>query len=537
MNSSRAVTRSLFVVLLAAIFAGIAQAQTAGQVGQFEPKVGQPGKDVVWVPTPQMIVDMMLDMARVTPQDFVVDLGSGDGRNIITAAKRGARGRGVEYNPDMVALSRRDAAKEGVSDRATFVEGDMFAADFSDATVLALFLLPDNLNKLRDKFLALKPGTRIVANTFWIDGWSPDEQVELPDTECADWCKVMLFVVPAHVEGTWRFSQGELTLKQEFQAVSGTLTEAGRTTPISKGKMTGDQITFSLAGSEYRGRVDGDRIQGTITAAGQVSAWTATRGVPQAQAPAPEEPGAFRPEVGQPGKDVVWVPTPAVTVEKMLDLARVTPQDYVVDLGSGDGRNVIAAAKRGATALGVEYNPAMVALSRSAAAKEGVSGKATFVEGDMFAADFSKATVLALFLLPDNMRTLEPKFLALKPGTRIVANTFGIDEWEPDARENASGDCGAWCAALLWIVPARVTGTWRLSNGTLTIQQDYQKLYGTLRTGTGKVETIRNGRMNGEQMTFSAGTAEYTGRVNGRRLEGTFKSGNRTGSWGATRAN
>jgi ubiquinone/menaquinone biosynthesis C-methylase UbiE len=535
MNSSRAITRSFVVSLLAGVFAGIAQAQTAGQIGQFEPKVGQPGKDVVWVPTPQMIVDMMLDMARITPQDFVVDLGSGDGRNIITAAKRGARGRGVEYNPDMVALSQRTAAKEGVSDRATFVEGDMFAADFSDATVLALFLLPDNLNKLRDKFLALKPGTRIVANTFWIDGWSPDEEVELPDTECTDWCKVMLFVVPARVEGTWRFSQGELTLKQQFQAVTGTLTEAGRSTPISKGKMTGDQIDFTLAGAEYRGRLQGDRIDGTITLNGQVSAWTATRGAPQAQAP--EEPGAFQPEVGQPGKDVVWVPTPAVTVEKMLDVARVTPQDYVVDLGSGDGRNVIAAAKRGATALGVEYNPAMVALSQRAAAKEGVSDKATFVEGDMFAADFSKATVLALFLLPDNMRTLGPKFLALKPGTRIVANTFGIDEWEPDVRETASGDCGSWCTVLFWIVPAKVGGTWRLSNGTLTIQQDYQKLYGTLRTGAGTLETIKNGRMNGEQMTFSAGTAEYSGRVNGRRLEGTFKSGNRTGSWAATRAN
>jgi SAM-dependent methyltransferase len=281
MNPPRAVTRSLLVFVLAGISVGIARAQATGQ---FEPKVGQPGKDVVWVPTPQMIVDMMLDMAKVTPQDFVVDLGSGDGRNIITAAKRGARGRGVEYNPDMVALSQRAAEKEGVSGRATFVEGDMFAADFRDATVLALFLLPDNLNKLRDKFLALKPGTRIVANTFWIDGWSPDEQAELPDTECTDWCKVMLFVVPARVEGTWRFLQGEVTLEQQFQAVSGTLTEAGRATPISKGRMTGDQIAFSVPGAEYRGRVDGDRIDGTITSAGQVSAWTATRGAPQARA-------------------------------------------------------------------------------------------------------------------------------------------------------------------------------------------------------------------------------------------------------------
>jgi SAM-dependent methyltransferase len=434
----------------------------------------------------------------------------------------------------MVALSQRSAAKEGVADRAIFVEGDMFAADFSDATVLALFLLPDNLNKLRDKFLALKPGTRIVANTFWIEGWSPEEVEELSEPECFSWCRVMLFIVPARVEGTWRLPQGELTLTQKFQMISGTLAEAGRVTPVEMGKMTGEQIAFNVGGAEYRGRVQGDRIEGTVTSAGQVSNWTATRGGPQAQA----EQDSFQPEVGQAGKDVVWVPTPAVTVEKMLDLAKVTPQDYVVDLGSGDGRNVIAAAKRGATALGVEYNPNMVALSRRAAAKEGVSDKATFVEGDMFAADFSKATVLALFLLPDNMRTLRPKFLELKPGTRIVANTFGIDEWEPDVKETATGDCGSWCTALLWIVPARVGGTWRLAEeGTLTIQQDYQKLYGTLRTGAGKVENITNGRMIGEQIVFTAGTAEYTGRLTGGRLEGTFKSGNQTSSWTAVRAN
>ena len=272
-------TRSLLVFALFVLCPSFAHAQ-APQQGQFEPVSGQPGKDVVWVPTPAMVVDKMLDMARITPQDFVVDLGSGDGRNIIAAAKRGARGRGVEYNPDMVALSQRTATKEGVGDRAIFVEGDMFAADFSDATVLALFLLPDNLNKLRDKFLALKPGTRIVANTFWIDGWEPDEEVKLPESECNQWCKVMLFVVPARVEGTWRFPQGELTLTQQYQMVSGSLTEGGRVTSISKGRMTGDQIAFSAGGAEYTGRLQGERIEGTVTSAGRATAWTATRSAP-----------------------------------------------------------------------------------------------------------------------------------------------------------------------------------------------------------------------------------------------------------------
>ena len=538
MKLPRSLTRLLFLFALSVFYQPFAYAQATQQGAEFEPVSGQPGKDVVWVPTPEIVVERMLDLAKVTPQDFVVDLGSGDGRNVIGAAKRGARGRGVEFNPDMVALSRRVATKEGVADRAIFVEGDMFAAEFSDATVLALFLLPDNLNKLKDKFLALKPGTRIVANTFWIDGWEPDEQVDLPGSECTTWCKIMLFTVPARVEGTWRFPQGELTLTQQYQTVSGNLTEGGRTTPISRGRMNGEEIVFTVGGDQsiqYRGRLQGDRIEGTVTSAGKSTPWTATRATPQAQASG-QEP--FEPEVGQAGKDVVWVPTPPETVATMLDLAKVTPQDYVIDLGSGDGRNVIAAAKRGATALGVEYNPKMVELSRRAAEKEGVSDKATFVEGDMFTADISKATVLALFLLPDNMRRLRPTFLALKPGSRIVANTFGIDEWEPDARVTAPGECGSWCAALLWIVPAQVGGTWRLpEEGTLTLQQDYQKLYGTLRTSAGTLETIKNGKMNGEQMTFTAGTAEYTGRLIGTKLEGTFKSGSQTNSWTATRAN
>jgi SAM-dependent methyltransferase len=282
MTLLRPVGRSLLVFALCVHCPSFAHAQTTRQDGQFEPVSGQPGKDVVWVPTPEIVVNAMLDMARITPQDFVVDLGSGDGRNIIAAAKRGARGRGVEYNPDMVALSQRTAAKEGVGDRAIFVEGDMFAADFSDATVLALFLLPDNLNRLHDKFLALKPGTRIVANTFWIDGWDPDEEVQLPESQCNQWCKVMLFVVPARVEGTWRFSQGELTLAQQYQVASGMVTEAGRVMAISEGRITGDQIAFTAGGAKYTGRVQGERIEGTITSAGGVTGWTATREVRQA---------------------------------------------------------------------------------------------------------------------------------------------------------------------------------------------------------------------------------------------------------------
>jgi len=163
----------------------------------------------------------------------------------------------------------------------------------------------------------------------------------------------------------------------------------------------------------------------------------------------------YKPEVGQQGKDVVWVPTSPELVEKMLDLAKVGPSDFVVDLGSGDGRNVIAAAKRGARALGVEYNPDMVALAQRLAAEAGVSDKATFVQGDMFEADFSEATVLALFLLPDNLERLKPKFNKLKPGSRIVLNTFGVPGWKADLTEQVQGECSSWCTALLYTLPAK----------------------------------------------------------------------------------
>jgi SAM-dependent methyltransferase len=232
---------------------------------------------------------------------------------------------------------------------------------------------------------------------------------------------------------------------------------------------------------------------------------------------------------------VVWVPTPQVLVEKMLDMAKVTPQDYVIDLGSGDGRNIIAAAKRGAKALGVEFNPNMVELSRKTAAKEGVSDRATFVEGDMFEADISQATVLALFLLPDNLRRLTPKFLDLRPGTRIVGNTFAIEGWAPDETDTSGGDCGSWCQSLLWIVPAKVGGVWRLPKGELALSQSFQIVAGTVTVG-GTSTPIVNGRLRGGQISFSAGGAEYTGRVSGDSMSGTVKSGSGNSDWSATRA-
>ena len=224
----------------------------------------------------------------------------------------------------------------------------------------------------------------------------------------------------------------------------------------------------------------------------------------------------FQPEVGQAGKDVVWVPTPQALVDKMLEMAKVTPKDYVIDLGSGDGRTVITAAKRGSKALGIEYNPDMVEVSKKAAAKEGVSDKATFMKADLFESDFSQAQVITMFLLPSINLKLRPKILDLKPGTRIVSNSFDMEDWKPDQTEKVEG-CTNWCTAHLWIVPAKVQGTWKTPQGELALKQTFQNITGTLKNGN--VVTPINGKLNGEQISFSGGGVQYTGQVQGNTME------------------
>jgi hypothetical protein len=249
--------------------------------------------------------------------------------------------------------------------------------------------------------------------------------------------------------------------------------------------------------------------------------------VVSAQTPTTQKP--FEPTVGQAGKDVVWVPTPAVLVEKMLDMAKVTPKDYLIDLGSGDGRTVIAAAKRGVRALGIEYNPDMVEVAKRAAAEAKVSDKATFVKADIFESDFSKATVISMFLLPTLNLKLRPTLLNLKPGTRIVSNSFTMEDWEPDETAVVSDGCTSWCTALLWIIPAKVEGTWRLGDADLALTQQFQKVSGTLGS-----KPLTNARLRGDEITFNAGTAKYAGHVNGGSMQGTV-SGTNGSTWSAAR--
>ncbi len=257
-----------FSMVLASVHA---EAQPAK--GDYQPQVGQDGKDVIWVPTPQALVDKMLDMGKVTSKDYVIDLGSGDGRTVITAAKRGAKAMGIEYNPDMVELSKRNAAKEGVSDKASFAKADLFESDFSQATVITMFLLPDINLKLRPKILDLKPGTRIVSNSFTMGDWSADDTVNVKDS-CASYCTAYLWIVPAKVEGVWRLNDGELTLKQTYQMISGSLKRGNNTVQIANGKLNGDQITFNAGGTLYVGRTTVNGMEGTISSGGD---WKATR--------------------------------------------------------------------------------------------------------------------------------------------------------------------------------------------------------------------------------------------------------------------
>jgi len=237
--------------------------------------------------------------------------------------------------------------------------------------------------------------------------------------------------------------------------------------------------------------------------------------------------GEYVPDVGQDGKDVIWVPTPQTLVDKMLDMAKVTPQDRLMDLGSGDGRTVITAAQRGLTAQGIEYNPDLVELSRRNAQRAGVADRATFVAADLFQTDLSKADVITMFLLSTINEKLRPTLLQLPPGTRVVSNTFRMGDWEPDASETVTKDCSTYCTALLWIVPAKVDGKWSVDGQTLQLSQQYQMLSGKLGSAD-----ISDARMDGTAISFVANGVRYTGEVNGKSMSGSAAG---KGNWTAKR--
>jgi hypothetical protein len=259
----------------------------------YKPEVGQAGKDVIWVPTPQRAVERMLRLAKVGPDDFLIDLGSGDGRIVIAAAKQyGAQGFGVDLNPDMVKLSQHRARQAGVADRAQFYVRDIFQTDLTRATVVTLYLLPELNIRLRPKLLQLTPGTRIVANAFDMGEWEADEF----DSETAS--ALRLWIVPARVAGPWSWTEKskdrtrrmELELNQQFQRISGLVSIDKRRLRIRHARLQGARLRFTLLEEQradhgvrydYAGRISGDTIEGEIRTSEDEKPlrWLATRRV------------------------------------------------------------------------------------------------------------------------------------------------------------------------------------------------------------------------------------------------------------------
>lgn len=265
----------------ACVIAACLAAAAAGAHAQLEalnPPPTVTGKDVAWVPTPDAVVERMLATTQVGPRDLVYDLGSGDGKIPIAAAKRfGARAVGVEFDPDLVAQSRAAARREGVADKVRFDNADIFDYDFREATVVTLYLLTSLNVKLRPKILAMKPGTRVASHMFRMGDWEPDEHVRIGESDLYFW------VVPARVAGTWTVTRGEggpleLVLAQRYQQVSGSARVAGEILPLRDVVLRGDELRFAFTGERgarlaFAGRVAGDRIAGGSGA----EPWSAVR--------------------------------------------------------------------------------------------------------------------------------------------------------------------------------------------------------------------------------------------------------------------
>ena len=252
----------------------------------------------------------------------------------------------------------------------------------------------------------------------------------------------------------------------------------------------------------------------------------------------------YEPQVGQAGKDVIWVPTPAEVVDRMLTMAQVTPQDFVVDLGAGDGKIAIAAAKKfGARSMGIEYNPDMAKHAHANAQAAGVAGngqgKTVIKQGDIFATDFSQATVVTMYLLPGLNLKLRPTILSMRPGTRVVSHSFTMDDWEADEISSIDGR-----HAYFWVVPANVQGGWNLDAGgqklVLNFEQRYQKINGTV--ALGKVQAgLREPRLRGFNIAFAyvdekGMRRDFTGTVSGGKMEGSVRDEKgSTARWTATK--
>ena len=263
-------SRFLLYVLLTS-WLNLALASTTTPSAEYKPQVGQEGKDVIWVPTPEGLIDKMLEAAKVSDKDTLFDLGAGDGIIAITAARKyGAKSVGIEYNPEMAQFARRKVAEAGMTDKVKIITGDIFQEDFSAATVVTLYLMPHLNIKLRPILLKMKPGTRVVSNTFSMGDWEPDETILDQHWRAHFW------VVPAQIEGAWVMSGVDggplrLNISQSYQNIGGTLTRGGQTFNLLGAKLRGDEVKFQFNTPDrkvhaFSGRLEGGRLTGTVVA-------------------------------------------------------------------------------------------------------------------------------------------------------------------------------------------------------------------------------------------------------------------------------
>ena len=280
----------LKILIITSIIAPLPQSlssQIPGSDQEFIPEKGAKGKDVIWLPTPDLLINAMMEMAKVIPGDIFFDLGSGDGCVVIEAAKRGAFAIGIEYERELVELSRVRAAQQGVSENTVFYQADLFEFDFSEATVISLFLLPDLNLRIRSRLLALNPGTRIISNSFDMGEWEADDQIlveyieeehnGISSTIQLKKAKAFYWIVPEKIEGKWISEKGELHFKQNFQKISGTFKTETDNIEIQAGKLIGNEISFEMNNEEFTGIVFDHQIIGTITSNKTTRKWIATR--------------------------------------------------------------------------------------------------------------------------------------------------------------------------------------------------------------------------------------------------------------------
>lgn len=279
--------KTLIIVAFFALFPLSLIAQAADNVQAYIPEKDAQGKDVNWWPTPDSLIKAMLEMANVVPGDTLIDLGSGDGRIVIGAAKQGAYGIGLEYDNRLVELSVSRAAQEGISERAVFINTDLFEFNLSSGTIISMYLLPELNLRLRPQLLMLKPGTRIVSNTFDMGNWEPDDKVTIDYVEeeisgnsqiryFKSW-HAFLWIVPVHIEGSWITDEGELQFEQHFQRISGTFRTATTNTDIKAGNLRGNVISFEIDNQLFTANISDHQMTGTITSDNINRKWSAIR--------------------------------------------------------------------------------------------------------------------------------------------------------------------------------------------------------------------------------------------------------------------